>query len=602
MSEAPDDRDELEEPKAPEKSAGAQMTIAAIIISAFGLLGKVLGYGKEILIANWWGRGAAVDAFVVVYKFIVFQVYTKIEKLLRPTFLPIFVEHRSEGQERQAWHFFRVIGTITFVVMTVISLAAIIWAPWIVRTFWPALELAAIGADLLRISGGALLLLVMSVMVELTLHSHKEFTIPAMADAGRQFVLFGCIAGLIGLGVYAAGEPSGMKAAAIGVLLGGATRLLIQLPALIRRSPDLRPAAPERDEAVPVLIIIFFWWFILLADAVRHAGRRIGVISEATADDARLIDRIADYGKGSTSDVVKMFSLIPPVIVGLLFSMLRGYFDSRFGTDAGEGVVAALNYGRMLADLPTLILPFAVSLAVYPFVSEWAARKDRQALADSLVSMTRAMVFIFLPVAIAMIVLANPIIATAFERGEFTAQDTSAVERALVPYSAGLPFFAVEASINNWYFALADTATPNYIGAIMAVLHILIAGFGVYALSGSIGVIAAALSISKALKVIILYAMLRKRIGEIDRGAVMSFASRMLIATAAMIAVVFAVQGGLAPILMVGGTIHRLIFLAVVGVSGVIVYFAAAALLRIEEVGMVIDYARKKINKKLGGK
>lgn len=602
MSEARDDRDESEEKDAPRKSAGAQMTIAAIIISIFGLMGKVLGYGREILIANWWGRGAAVDAFVVVYKFIVFQLYTKVEKLLRPTYLPIFVAYKSDGEERQAWHFFRVIATITFVVMFVMSAAAMIWAPWIVRTFWPALELPGLGADLLRISSGALLLLVMSVMVELTLHSHKEFTIPAMADAGRQFVLFGSIAGLVGLGVYAAGEPSGMKSAAIGVLLGGATRLVVQIPALIRLSRDVRPAAPERSEAGPVLVIIFFWWFILLADAARHIGRRFGVLSEAGEGAPGVLDRIADYGKGSTSDVVRMFSLIPPVIVGLLFSTLRGYFDSRFGTDAGEGVVAALNYGRMLADLPTLILPFAVSLAVYPFVSEWASRKDRQALADSLVSMTRAMVFIFVPVAIGMIVLASPIVATAFERGEFGADDTAAVTRALMPYSAGLPFFAVEASINNWYFALADTATPNYIGALMAVLHILIAGIGVYALQGSIGVIAGALSISKGLKVIVLYALLRKRIGTVDRRAVLSFVGRLLIATAVMVAVVIGVQQALAPILMVDGTVQRLLFLAVVGVSGAGVYLVAAAFLRIEEFGMVIGYARKKLAKKFGRK
>ncbi|MGI5817900.1 MAG: murein biosynthesis integral membrane protein MurJ [Armatimonadota bacterium] len=578
------------------------MTLAAIIISAFGLLGKILGYGKEILIAKWWGRGGTVDAFVVVYKFIVFQLYTKVEKLLRPTYLPIFVAHRSEGEEGRAWRFFRVIATITFVVMTILSVASIIWASWIVRTLWPALELPALGADLLRISAGALLLLVMSVMVELTLHSHKEFTIPAMADAGRQFVLFGCIAGLVGFGVYVAGEPSGMKAAAIGVLLGGATRLVVQIPALIRHSRDLRPAAPESEEAGPVLIIIFFWWFILLADAIRHLGRRAGILAAASEEDPILLDRIADYGKKSTSDVVKMFSLIPPVIVGLLFSMLRGYFDSRFGTDAGEGVVAALNYGRMLADLPTLILPFAVSLAVYPFVSEWASRQDRQALADSLVSMTRAMVFIFVPVAVGMIVLSSPIIATAFERGEFRAEDTAAVTRALVPYSAGLPFFAVEASINNWYFALADTATPNYVGAAMAVLHILIAGFGVYALSGSIGIIAGALSVSKALKVIVLYWLLRGRIGNIDRRAVMSFLTRLLIATAIMIVVVIGLDRGLAPILMVGGTMQRLIFLAACGTAGAGVYLVAASLMGVEEVGMVVGYARKKLAKKLGGR
>lgn len=602
MSEVRDGRDETEGQASEGDGAGAQMTLAAIVISIFGTLGKVIGYGREILIAKWWGRGGAVDAFVVVNKFIVFQLYTKVEKLLRPTYLPIFVRHRTEGNAPQAWHFFRVIATITFIVMTVISVASIIWASWIVRTLWPALELPGLGTSLLRISAGALLLLIMSVMLELTLHSHKEFTIPAMADAGRQFVFFGCIAGLVGFGVYAAGEPSGMKAAAIGVLAGGATRLIVQIPALVRHSRNLLPAAPARDELAPVLVIMFFWWFILLADATRFVARKLGGTDDADEREPGMLDRIADYGKGSTSDVVKMFSLIPPVIVGLLFSTLRGYSDSRFGTDAGEGVVAALNYGRMLADLPTLILPFAVSLAVYPFVSEWASRQDRQRLADSLVSMTRAMVFIFVPVALGMIVLAQPIIATAFERGEFTAEDTAAVTHALVPYSAGLPFFAVEASINNWYFALSDTATPNFIGAAMAVVHILIAGIGVYALRGSIGVIAAALSISKGLKVVILYILLRGRIGHIDRAPIVSFVGRMLIATAIMLAVVIGIERSLAPILMPVGTLHRLLLLGVCGAAGLCVYLIIAWLLRIEELGMVVGYARKKLAGRFGGR
>lgn len=552
MSEVPnppDDREEVDEPKAPERSAGAQMTIAAIVISAFGLLGKILGYGKEILIANWWGVSPAVDAFVVVYKFIVFQLYTKIEKLLRPTYLPIFVKHRSDGDEERAWRFFGIITTLVGVLMGVLTLLAIIWAPQIIRALWPALEMPALAADMLRIAAAAMLLLVLSVMAELTLHSHKEFTIPALADASRQFVLFATIGGLVGLGIYPQSEPEGLKAAAIGVLLGGAARFLVQVPALWRRMTR--------------------FYFSL----------------DLTNPDAR-----------------RMFRLMPPVVVGLLFSLARNYFDSRFGTDAGEGVVSALNYGRMLADLPTLILPLAVSLVVYPFVSEWASKQDKQRLADSLVSMTRAMMFIFVPLAIAMIVLAQSIVATAFERGEFTANDTVSVTRALVPYSAGLPFFAVEASINKWYFALQDTATPNYVGAAMAVLHILIAGAGVYLFNRSIGVIAAALSISKGLKVVMLYAMLRGRIGEIDRAAVMSFIARLLIATAIMIVVVFAVNGALAPVLMTGGDLMRLVFLAIVGVSGVVVYLIAAWALRIEEVGMVVDYARKKIAKKFGGK
>jgi putative peptidoglycan lipid II flippase len=189
-----------------EQSAAARMTLAAIIISAFGLLGKILGYGKEILIAAYWGRGAAVDAFVVVYKTIVFELYVKIEKLLRPTYLPIFVARKSEGDDDRAWRYFSVISTFVFVFMTPLVLAAIIWAPGLIRTLFPGLEMVDLAADMLRISGAATLLMVLSVMTELTLHSHKEFTIPALADATRQFVLFGTIGALIGFGIYPSQE------------------------------------------------------------------------------------------------------------------------------------------------------------------------------------------------------------------------------------------------------------------------------------------------------------------------------------------------------------------------------------------------------------
>ncbi len=532
-----------------EESTGAKMTLAALIISAFGLLGKVLGYGKEILIAAWWGRGAAVDAFVIVYKGFVIEAYAKVEKLLRPTYLPIFVAHRTEGDEDRAWRFFGVIFSLVFVVVGALTVAAIIWAPQIIRALFPSLEMPALAAGMLRVAAAAILLLVLSVMAELTLHSHKQFTIPAMADAARQFVLFATIGGLVGVGVYPSTEPGGLYAAAIGVLLGGAARFVVQLPALLRRMKGLFPSL------------------------------------DLSNPDAR-----------------RMFALIPPVIVGLVFSLARNYFDKRFGTDAGEGVVSALNYGRMLADLPTLVLPLAVSLVVYPYVSEWASRQDKQRLADSLVAMTRGMAFIFVPLTAAVIVLAQPIVATAFERGEFTSRDTVAVTRALVPYSAGLPFFAVEASINKWYFALSDTATPNYVGASMAVLHILIAGAGVYVFNRSIGIIAAALSISKALKVIILYGMLRRRIGEIDGVAVLSFIGRLLVATGIMIAAVLAVAAPVSSLMIGAGTAQGLILLASCGVAGVAVYLAAAAALRIEEVGMVVGYVREKLAGRFGGR
>lgn len=105
MSDAPngweDDQEPVppleEEPQAPRESAGAKMTISVVIVSAFLFLGKIAGYIKEGMLSDYWGLSGGLDAFKVVYNSIVFLIYTKVEKLLRPTFLPIFVEHRDAG-------------------------------------------------------------------------------------------------------------------------------------------------------------------------------------------------------------------------------------------------------------------------------------------------------------------------------------------------------------------------------------------------------------------------------------------------------------------------------------------------------------------------
>ncbi len=538
---------ETPEPDAPEQ-AGMLMTVAVLVISVFGFLGKVAGYVKEIYIAKYWGASATVDTFKVIYNSVIFLVYSKVEKLLRPTYLPIFVKHRDQNREDEAKRFFSTTATMVFIVLVVITGVVMVFAPQIMRLGWAGItgQYRELAVDLLRLAAGAMLLLVMSVMAELTLHAYKRFTAPALADACRQLALLASIGGLVGYGFFSSSHPSGIKAAAIGVLIGAALRLIVQLPALYRKLGLVKPSLDL-----------------------------------------------------SNPDVRRMLALMPPVVVGLLFSTARTYFDSRFGTDAGEGVYAALDYARKISDMPVMIIPLAVSLVVYPWVSEWATRMDREKLAESLVSMTRVMAFIFVPLAVGLIVLSTPAIQFVYERGQFVHEDTLMVRRALVPYAAGIPFLAVEASINKWYFALGDTATPNYVGASMAILHILIAYFGVYYMRRAVGVLAFAFTASKALKVVVLYGMLRGRIGAINRREVLAFAGKLAASTAVMAVAVVAVSAAFADMLVGAGTMSRLIFLALCGASGVAAFLTAAAVLRIEELTMVVGFVRTKLAGKL---
>ncbi|MGD9498695.1 MAG: lipid II flippase MurJ, partial [Armatimonadota bacterium] len=212
----------------------------------------------------------------------------------------------------------------------------------------------------------------------------------------------------------------------------------------------------------------------------------------------------------------------------------------------------------------------------------------------------RVMAFIFVPMAAGLIVLALPAIQFLYMgEGAFTVEDSFVVRRALTPYAVGIPFFAVESSLDKWYFALGDTATPNYVGAAGAVLHILIAWFGVHVLGRNVGVIALALTASKGLKVIALYGLLRRHLDRVPRVEVLLFVTRLAVATALMVLALVVAANALGGMIVEAGRLQRAIFLVICSGVGAFVYLAAAALLRIEEVGQVTGFVRTKLSRRL---
>lgn len=219
----------------------------------------------------------------------------------------------------------------------------------------------------------------------------------------------------------------------------------------------------------------------------------------------------------------------------------------------------------------------------------------------SLLSMTRVMAFIFVPMAVGVIVLALPAIQFLYQgEGAFTLEDSYMVRHALIPYAVGIPFFAVESSLDKWYFALGDTATPNYVGAVMAGLHVLIAWFGVHKLGRNVGVIALALTASKGLKVIVLYAWLRRRLEAISRSEVLSFLARLAVATAVLVVALLAGERAFGGLLVDAGRLHRGIYLVLCSGVGAVAYLIAAWALRLEEVTEVIGFVRSKLLRRRG--
>jgi len=539
----------------PSESAGAQMTFWALVVAFFFFVRKFAGLIKEHLLARFFGAGPATDAFKVIYNSIIFNVYARAEQLLRPAYLPEFVRQR-EQEEGRGWRLLGTMASLVVVAHLLLVSALLVFARPLIRLMWPdlaanpqAFELATL---LLWMMAPALVFYSLSLLPELTLHAYKRFTLPAIAEACYNLLVVGVL--FVGVEIlWHPGHPRAILAAGLGVAVGGVSRLLIMLPGLRPKFHLLRFSLALRR--VPGTLVVL--------------------------------------------------GLMPPLVLGIATGALRPLVDSMVCTRLGEGMYAALDFGRKLSDAGIMILPLAVSLVVYPYVTEWAAAGDRQRMSDSLLWMTRALAFLFVPFSLGMVLLAEPLVRLVYDYQEFKEADVSKVTLALMCYASGLFVYAVEGSINKWYFALKDTWTPNWVGALWAGAHFVISvGGGLYTSLG-LAAVALAYPLTKAGKVLMLYVMIRPRLEPIPGRQVYPFLGKLLLASGIMGACVWWLGWALEPRVeawhppLAPKLLRLLVLTGVPGGAGMVVFLALAWALHIEEVAQVWKWLRGKLKRVL---
>jgi putative peptidoglycan lipid II flippase len=196
-------------------------------------------------------------------------------------------------------------------------------------------------------------------------------------------------------------------------------------------------------------------------------------------------------------------------------------------------------------------------------------------------SATRIMLLIFLPITVMTCILAEPIVAVVYQRGEFDAASARLVARALFWLAPSMSFLAVEMLLMRHFFSRLDVWTPTLVGvgctgARVALIYLLIGHAG---LAG----VAAAITASRALKVAILLGVLHRARGTRQRqargiGRTVAEATKLGVATVVSAVSAFAVAasiGGSPDSSMFG----RIGLMAAAGSMGAVAYAVTLAVL-----------------------
>jgi peptidoglycan biosynthesis protein MviN/MurJ (putative lipid II flippase) len=318
-----------------------------------------------------------------------------------------------------------------------------------------------------------------------------------------------------------------------------------------------------------------------------------------------------------------MLLLMLPLLAGIIFAKIRDNFNNIYIlTHLQEGgVLMANDLGRRLYSSIQWLVPYALQIALFPFLCELASQKDKQKLGEVLGSSCRLLLSVFVPGTLCLSLLAMPISILIFLGGKTGIELASWAGISTACYTLVLPAAAVECVLMQGYFAEQKTVSVTVIGLIasivsVAISYVAIVHFQVGAVA-SLVVVAVGFVVSRYLKSIVLTLYLQKSTPMFKRKALALFFGKLLLLSLftgavtwgsselmnyllpdGIAAALAAIRGGETVIPEVSRC-KIICRLAVALSAGGVAFLAGAFVLRLAEARQMLEWAWEKVRNKI---
>ena len=521
-------------------SEARQITKAAGVVGAATLLSRILGFLRDVVVAWFFGAGLAADAFFVAFRIPNLLRRLFAEGSLTISFVPVFTEYLYNRGREEAFKLARSAWWLLAIVLVIVSVLGILLAPVIVRIIAPGfcsvpdkLELTIL---LTRVMFPYIFFIALVALAMGILNSLGHFAAPAFAPVLLNIAMIGSI---LLISPHLTKPTLGL---AIGVIIGGALQLALQVICMVRKGFRVFVSGPLFHVAV----------------------KRIAL-------------------------------LMTPAIFGAAVYQVNIFVGTLLASLLPEGSVAYLYYADRLVQFPLGVFAIALATAVLPTLSKQAAAKDMEGLRSSFSYALRLVFFVTVPAMVGLIVLREPIVQLLFQRGAFDFATTHLTAEALLYYSVGLWAFSGVRVVVTTFYALQDTKTPVKIAVISLLVNIVLS----IVLMGPMrhGGLALATSTASGVNLVLLILALRKRLGRIGARDILQSVFKSM-ASAAVMGVVIAF-GALCVMPKYSENPWCLLLWVFGSIGfGAIIYGGCTCLLRCREVGDVMDIVRASVRKR----
>ena len=134
--------------------------------------------------------------------------------------------------------------------------------------------------------------------------------------------------------------------------------------------------------------------------------------------------------------------------------------DQVLGQVAAPWAAGVIGYAERLMDLPLGVIGVSFGTVLLPAFAGHFSKGDVDGARAAFISSTRQMLFVMIPAAVGLGVLAADVTTVIYRGGAFDATAVVRVSRAVAVYAMGLGFFGLQKSLVPWFQAQNDMKTP----------------------------------------------------------------------------------------------------------------------------------------------
>ena len=408
-------------------------------VAGMTLLSRISGLVRDIALAYLFGASAAADLFFVAFRIPNFFRRLFAEGAFNQAFVPVLMEYKAKGQSELRLFLGQLSGVFALT-LTLVVIAGLAFAGPLAALFAPGFidqpTLFAQLTELVRITFPYLGLISLTAYAGALLNAHGRFALPAFTPVMLNVCL--TLAALLGLMGHLQSPP--IVILAWGVLVAGVLQCLIQLPSLARLHLLPKPVV-----------------------ATSHPGMK------------------------------QVGHLLVPAIFSASVGQINALVNTMIASTLATGSIAWLYYADRLLELPVGLIAVALGTVMLPHLSRLVTEEDERGFLQTVNWGFGLGLMLGLPAAIALYLLAEPLLAflyMSFAGSAMTAFDVEMAGQALQMFAIALPGFVLVKVLAPAFFAHQDTKTPFRFALAAVVVNL----FGSLATFQSLGHVGLALA------------------------------------------------------------------------------------------------------------